>query len=166
MWKRGSNSSTEKHKHGTVFYINGATVTLDELAQAAASIIGIGNWESEATLEWFIQDMACAMDARIGNAIYMASAQAEASQLRKEWIKLHPPNHAGFYYCHIGGEWVHVQAADLEHIVPKSREPIDTTVPGWDEKLRMACRPHNSLKGSRQDVPSATLEFAPPDEEC
>lgn len=166
MLLRGSNFSTDKHRHETFFTIQGATVTLDELAAAAAGIVGFRNWESESQLEWFIQDIGCAMDAKIAKAIYMHNAQTEAARLRREWIKLHPPNHAGFYYCHIGGEWVYVEAADLEHLVPASRERIDTTVPGWDTKLRMACRIHNSLKGSRQDVPSTTLEYAPPDEEC
>ena len=95
------------------------------------------------------------------------SASSKWTVVRRQWIKLHPPNHTGYYYCHIGGEWVHINSADLEHLVPKSvAGPIDMDEPGWDDKLRMACRRHNSEKGSRQDVPSATLEFAPGDEPC
>lgn len=97
----------------------------------------------------------------------MSKAQNEWARIRRAWIKLHPPNHAGYYYCHIGGEWVHQNSADLEHLVPKSvAGQVDTDEPGWDEKLRMACRPHNTEKGSRQDIPSETLDYAPIDEAC
>src|ERR1700743_3564672 len=166
MSKQNFNCSTNRHKHGTFFVIENTTITLDELASSVLEVIAPITFGSEAKMELFAQDVACAMDRRIGEIIYMSHARAEAQRIRREWIKLHPTNHAGFYYCHKVGEWVHVETANIEHIVPKSREPIDTTVPGWDEKLRMACRPHNSLKGSRQDVASATLEYAPPDEEC
>lgn len=103
----------------------------------------------------------------VAKEVMRVKATAYHAKLRREWIKLHPPNFAGYYYCHIGGEWVHIEAADLEHIDPESvTGRINMDEPGWDEKLRMACRPHNSWKGSRQDVPSATLEYAPPDEAC
>lgn len=162
MSQRGSNSCTSKNHHLT-FTIQGVTVGVDEMGQWAANI---ANFDSEAMQEAFGRDVAHAIFMGFAGKVEMASAQAEHAKMRREWIKLHPPNHAGYYYCHIGGEWVHIEASDLEHITPGSRERIDMSVPGWDEKLRMACRPHNSMKGSRQDVPSTTLEFAPPDEEC
>lgn len=93
---------------------------------------------------------------------------------RPAWVRLHPPNHAGYYFCHICGGWVHEDAAELDHIIPASVERIDMDEPGWDDKLRMA---HawpveingvvrcigNRGKGSTQII-SATLEIAPGDE--
>jgi hypothetical protein len=87
------------------------------------------------------------------------------STIRRAWIKDNPPNHAGYYYCHIGGEWVHIDAMELEHVVPGSVEPIDMDDPDWQDKLRPSCTIHNNLKGS-SIVKSATLEIRPPDEEC
>lgn len=93
------------------------------------------------------------------------SAPSEKARVRKLWVKLHPPNHQGYYYCHVGGEWVHVDMAELDHIIPSSVERINTDESGWDDKLRMACGPHNYLKGSGV-VESATREIAPPDGDC
>lgn len=151
-------------KHGLSFFIEGAEISVDEMGAWVANII---RWPSEAVMEDFAHDATHAILNGVSGKVVMSKMQAHHAKVRREWIKLHPPNHAGYYYCHVGGEWVHIQAADLEHIVPKSvTGPIDMSEPGWDEKLRMACRPHNSWKGSRQDVPSATLEYAPTDEAC
>lgn len=98
--------------------------------------------------------------------MHMANARSEQARIKKLWMSLHPPNFDGYYYCHIGGEWVHQDVAELEHIVPKSiAGQVNTDKPGWDEKLRMACHWHNSEKSS-STVESKTLEYAPPDEPC
>lgn len=162
MSQQDSNSCTKTNHHLT-FTIKGVTIGVDEMGQWAAGIV---SFDSEADQEAFGRDVAHAIFRKFAGRVEMATAQTEHARMRRKWIKLHPPNHAGYYYCHIGGEWVHIKFADLEHIVPGSREHIDMDVPGWDNKLRMACRPHNSMKGSRQDVPSTTLVYAPPDEEC
>lgn len=148
-------------KHGLSFSINGAVITVEEMGVFVASVM---EFNSEADMEHFAHDATHAILTGVARKVEMASAQAERARVRREWIKLHPPNHAGYYYCHIGGEWVHIDSAQLEHIVPSSRERIDTDEPGWDDKLRMACSPHNFQKGSRQDIPSKTMEIAPPDE--
>lgn len=85
--------------------------------------------------------------------------------VRRIWIADNPPNHAGYYYCHIFGEWVHIDVMELDHVVPGSVAVVDMSQPGWQKKLRPACHVHNYQKGSRI-VPSATLEIRPPDEEC
>lgn len=148
-------------KHGLNFSISGATITVEEMGEFVASIMA---FDSEHQQELFAHDACHAIFNGVARKVEMASAQAERARVRREWIKLHPPNHAGYYYCHIGGEWVHIDNAQLEHITPSSRERIDTSEPGWDDKLRMACGPHNFQKGSRQDIPSATMEIAPFDE--
>lgn len=93
---------------------------------------------------------------------------------RAAWEKRNPPNHAGYYYCHICGGWVHRDQAELDEIVPKST-PMGQD-PYRDDNRRMAhAFPQTKLngevycignrgKGSMQ-VPSATLEIAPPDGE-
>lgn len=161
MLRPASNSCTKNHD--LFFEIEGARISVDEMGQWAARRV---NFNSEADAEEFGRDIAHTLYEGVARKVYIVKANSERQRVRREWIALHPPNHAGYYYCHIGGEWVHIEAADLEHITPASVERIDTSVPGWDEKLRMACRPHNTMKGSRQDVPSATLEYAPPDEAC
>ncbi len=148
-------------KLGLNFSISGAVITVEEMGECVASAM---TFNSEADQERFAHDAAHAILIGVAGKVEMANAAAERARVRREWIKLHPPNHAGYYYCHIGGEWVHIDSSQLEHIVPSSRERIDTDEPGWDDKLRMACGPHNFQKGSRQDIPSATLEIAPPDE--
>lgn len=151
-------------RHGLSFYIEGAEISVDDMAEM---VTGIMRFDSEHMQEEFAHDATHAIMEGVAKEAMRVKAQAYHAKLRKEWVKLHPPNFAGYYYCHIGGEWVHIEAADLEHIDPESvTGRIDMDEPGWDEKLRMACRPHNSWKGSRQDVPSATLEYAPPDEAC
>lgn len=163
MSPRGSNSCSRKH-HPLSFFIEGAEITVDEMGQWVAAMV---NFPSEALQEQFARDAAHEIYEGVGKKVVKARALNERAKIRRAWMALHPPNHAGFYYCHIGGEWVHQQTAELEDIVPVSVAGlVDMSEPGWDEKLRMACHTHNYLKGSRQDIPSATLEFAPPDEEC
>lgn len=149
-------------KHGLRFYIEGAEISVDEMGDWVASLV---RFPSEKNQEDFAHDATRAIFNGVAGKVMMAKARAEHARVRKLWIGLHPPNFAGYYYCHIGGEWVHIDVAELDHIVPGSVQRINTDEPGWDEKMRMACGPHNQWKGSRI-VPSATLEFAPPDEEC
>lgn len=87
----------------------------------------------------------------------------------------HPPNHAGFYYCHLCGGWVHIHSADLDHVTPKSLRGAGLD-PNSDDNQRMShhwpvIAPDgstfcigNAQKGS-QAVESKTMEIAPPDEE-
>lgn len=144
------------------FHIEGAIVTAKEMGDWVASIIP---FNSEYFQESYAHAAAHAIFDGVGEKVEMAKAQAEHARVRRLWVSLHPPNHAGFYYCHIGGEWLHESMAQLEHIVPGSVRKINTEVAGWDDGLRMACGPHNFNKGS-SIVESATLEIAPPDVEC
>lgn len=158
MWKHGSNFYTEP---GLFFDVLGTTITATEMAEFVAKDM---TFESEHAQEHFVHEMGWAIFNGVTRKVTMANAQAERARVRRLWIQLHQPNHAGYYYCHIGGEWVHIDVAELEHLVPSSVERINTDELGWDQKLRMACHVHNYQKGSRI-VESKTLEFAPPDGE-
>lgn len=149
-------------KHGLSFFIEGAQISVDEMGEWAASIV---NFPSEHLQECFAHDVTHAIFEGVARKVDMASAAAEKARIRRLWIADNPPNHAGYYYCHIKGEWVHIDVMELDHIVPSSVERINTDEPGWQDKLRPACIPHNRWKGSKI-VPSATREIRPPDEEC
>lgn len=149
-------------KHGLSFYIEGAKISVDEMGEWAASVI---RFESEKAQEECTHDMVHAIFEGVARKVEMASATAEKARVRRLWIADNPPNHAGYYYCHIGGEWVHIDMMELDHIKASSKERINTDDPDWQNKLRPSCIPHNRWKGSRS-VPSATREIRPPDEEC
>lgn len=144
------------------FTIDGTEVDLSEMGEFAAEVV---KFCSEADQERFGRDVSFAIYNGIARKVQMNKGQKERARVRKLWIKANPPNFSGYYYCHIGGEWVHESCSQLDHITPSSVEKIDTDEPGWMDKLRMSCGPHNMQKGSRQDIPSATLEIAPPDGE-
>lgn len=160
MLRPDSNSCTS-NDHNLKFEIQDATITVDEMGRWVANIIS--EFPTEHMQERFARDVAHTIFEGVARKVYMTKAQQERSRVRKLWVELHPPNHAGYYYCHIGGEWIHKESAELDHIIPSSVERINTDEPGWDDKLRMACSPHNYWKGSKQ-VDSVTLEIAPPDE--
>lgn len=160
MLRRGSNSCTDNHN--LTFFIEGATVSVDEMGRWVA---GIANFGSEHMQEEFGKDAACAIFRGLARKVGIAKMRDAFAAVRREWIKLNPPNHAGFYYCHIGGEWVHIEAMELDEIVPRSVAPVDMSQPDWQDKVRPACHQHNYQKGSRI-VPSVTLEIRPPDEAC
>lgn len=149
-------------KHDLDFYIDGAKISVGEMAEF---VTGILRFDSEHEQELFAHDATHAIYEGVARKVKMSKAQSEKQRVRKLWVSLHPPNHAGYYFCHIGGEWVHKDMAELEHIVPSSVKQINTDEPDWDEKLRMACSPHNFWKSSKI-VESATMEIAPLDEEC
>lgn len=158
MWKHGSSYYIEP---ALQFEILGAIITATEMAQFVAKGM---RFDSEHDQEHFVYEMSWAIFNGVTGKVNMASAQSERTRVRRLWVELHPPNHAGYYYCHVGSEWVHIDAAELDHIIPSSVERINTDEPGWDRKLRMACHDHNYQKGS-SIVESKTLEIAPPDGE-
>lgn len=149
-------------KPGLNFFIEGVQISAAELGEYVTRRV---SFSSEQNQEEFSHMAGWAIFNGVARKVTMSHAQAEHARVRKLWIALHPPNHAGYYYCHIGGEWVHFTASALDHIVPGSVERINTDTPGWDDKMRMSCNPHNFTKGSSL-VESATLEIAPPDGEC
>lgn len=149
-------------KHGLSFEIEGAEISVDEMGRWVANII---RFPSEATQEEFEHDAIHAIFDGVAGKVKMARAASRNKKIRDLWVKDNPPNFAGYYYCHIGGEWVHIDMAELDHIKAHSVEEINLDDPNWQDKLRMSCMPHNRWKGSRT-VPSATLEIAPPDEAC
>lgn len=68
-------------------------------------------------------------------------------QVRKAWVKLHPPNHQGYYICALCGRWVPEKVMELDHIVPRSRAPELRFVL---ENLQPTCHACNTTKGSSQ----------------
>lgn len=155
--------------HGLIFTIQGATVTVDEMAQGVVDqCIGMGV-PSEHQQEMLVHDITHAIINTVAGKVRMADKNGRAS-----WIERHPPNHAGFYFCHLCGGWVHVSQAELDHIEPRS--VLRGEDPDRDENRRMShawpviapdgtvvC-PGNRGKGSR-NLPSVTMEIAPPDGE-
>lgn len=163
MLRPSSNSCTNRN-HGLRFFIDGAEITVDEMGHWVASMV---HWPSESRQEEFARDAAHTIFMGVAGKVEMSKAMAERVRVRKEWVKRNPPNHAGYYYCHIGGEWVHIDAMELDHVTPSSVQTIDMeNDPEWEDKLRPSCHVHNFQKGSRQDIPSATLVIAPPDDGC
>lgn len=68
---------------------------------------------------------------------------------RKEWIRLNPPNHQGYYVCWMCGRWVPASEMELDHVQARSRHPerrYDLT------NLRPSCHKCNSQKGSTEFV--------------
>ena len=65
---------------------------------------------------------------------------------RDEWIKQNPPNHAGQWYCIIGGGYLTKETLTLDHDTPRSRDPSRR----YDlSNLQPMCWKHNGEKGSR-----------------
>lgn len=58
---------------------------------------------------------------------------------RREWIKLHPPNHQGYYVCW-KGDWVKAEEMELDHIENRSTNPEKRN--DFDN-LRPSCHKHN-----------------------
>lgn len=155
--------------HGLSFSFDGipnSDISVDEMGAYVAS--HLFRTPSEHYQELLAHDITHALLNCVGGKVRMA----KQNNARADWVKRHPPNHAGFYYCHICGGWVHESEAELDHIRPKSILVGDD--PNEDDNRRMAhtwpiiapdgkelC-PGNRGKGSRS-MPSATMEIAPPD---
>lgn len=154
-------------RHGLNFYIEGASITVEEMANWA---VGRGMFRSEQEQERAAHQAVHAIMDGIQKKIGVVVAEKN----RAQWIRDNPPNHAGFYYCHLCAGWVHVDQAELDHIVPKSVHIGE--IPDRDDNRRMAhAWPQydstgklvcvgNREKGSRA-LPSKTLEIRPPDSE-
>lgn len=67
-------------------------------------------------------------------------------KVRKQWVKLNPPNHEGYYVCAIGGDWVLAEYLELDHIIARSRRP---DLRFELSNLQPSCSKHNSEKGSK-----------------
>jgi 5-methylcytosine-specific restriction endonuclease McrA len=72
---------------------------------------------------------------------------------KAEWVESHPPNHQGYYVCHICKRWVHHTEMELDHVLPKSGTPRD--IAEHDNNLKpahgQAFPPYcNGVKGSRR----------------
>lgn len=142
------------------FYIENAEISVNEMGNYIA---GKMRFPSERYQEMFAKEASWWIMQCVAGKVEVTKAQSERSRIRKLWVKLHPPNFDGYYYCHIGGEWVHESMAELDHIIASSIERINTDEPDWDAKLRMSCSQHNYLKSSSKVI-SKTLIIAPPDE--
>ncbi len=143
------------------FSIDGAEVNADEIGKYIA---GKMHFDSEHLQERFAKDATFWIMECVGRKVYTVKAQSEKTRVRKLWISMHPPNFDGYYYCHICGRWVHESEAELDHLIASSIERIDTSEPGWDNKLRMSHHVCNYGKSSSK-VKSKTMEIAPPDME-
>jgi len=152
--------------HDLTFTIMGAEITVDEMGIWAAGVV---HFSSEHNQEDFAHDVAHAIfDGVVGKV-----RLAKVSEERAQWVKRHPPNHAGFYYCHICGGWVHESEAELDHIEPKSvlggKDPdrddnrrMSHIWPQFDAHGKKTCMGNRGKSSSK--VTSKTLEIAPPDE--
>jgi hypothetical protein len=161
---RHASSSNFRVQHNLQFTLDGVEFTVDEMGHWVADIMC--SFPSEFVQEQFAQDVAHAIFMGVSRKVTIANMHTARHELKRLWILDNPPNHAGYYYCHIGGEWVHQSMMELDHIIPASLANIDiVNDPQWQDKLRPACMVHNNVKGS-QIMPSATLEIRPPDEEC
>lgn len=153
-------------KHGLNFFISGAEITVDEMGDwCAASLDHVSEYEQEKTAHYLTH--------QIINGVMRKVKMAQETDDRTAWVRRNPPNHAGYYYCHLCGGWVHIDQAELDHIDAKSK--LDGQNPNRDDNRRMAhvypiiapsgqkiC-PGNREKGS-STYQSVTLEIRPPDE--
>jgi 5-methylcytosine-specific restriction endonuclease McrA len=65
---------------------------------------------------------------------------------RREWVRLNPPNHQGYYTCYLCGKWVPEKAMELDHVISRSRAPeLRFSL----NNLQASCAPCNRRKGSR-----------------
>lgn len=67
--------------------------------------------------------------------------------VRREWVRLHPPNHQGYYICAICGRWVPAEEMELDHITARSRRPDMRSLL---DNLQALCGRCNARKGSRE----------------
>ena len=76
-------------------------------------------------------------------------------KVRKQWIKLHPPEYGGYWYCVVGGGALTDDTSNLDygaklltidHDIPRSRAPH--LVFEFDN-LKPMCAYHNQDKGSK-----------------
>lgn len=72
---------------------------------------------------------------------------------RREWIRLNPPNHEGYYVCWMCGTWVLPSEMELDHIKSRTRYPELRFVLS---NLAPSCHPCNEKKGSREFKPSTS----------
>lgn len=70
-------------------------------------------------------------------------------QTRREWVKLNPPNHQGFWVCGLCGRWVHESEMELDHIEPRGSHPELRYEHSNLQPTHIAC---NRLKGSQRVV--------------
>lgn len=80
-------------------------------------------------------------------------------KVRKEWVKLNPPDHQGGYTCALCGKWVSKEDMELDHIISRSRAPQS-----FDDldNLQPTCSTCNRAKGSREmqaEVPLSEYEL-------
>lgn len=68
---------------------------------------------------------------------------------RREWIKLNPPNHEGYYVCWICSVWVPAEEMELDHIKSRTRFPKLRFVL---TNLAPSCHTCNQDKGSGDAV--------------
>jgi 5-methylcytosine-specific restriction endonuclease McrA len=67
-------------------------------------------------------------------------------RVRREWVKLNPPDHQGGYLCALCGTWVSKEYMELDHILSRTRAPeLEFEL----SNLQPTCSPCNEAKGSR-----------------
>lgn len=74
-------------------------------------------------------------------------------KVRREWIKLNPPNHQGQWVCGICGRSVHISEMEVDHI--KGRKGELLTDLSNLQPSHIYC---NRLKGSKKWVPKISKE--------
>src|SRR5665213_1596395 len=117
-------------EHGLNFYIEGANITVYELGDY------VDTWVYRGRSEHAQEEMAHQITHALIDCVTKKVNMAKADQSRVAWMKRNPPNHAGYYYCHLCGGWVHQSEAELDEIEPRSvRRGED---PLRDDNRRMA----------------------------
>jgi len=71
------------------------------------------------------------------------------SKVRKEWFKLNPPDHAGYYFCALCGKAITRSQTELDHILSRSRHP---ELRYELSNLQPSCHDCNQSKGSKEQV--------------
>lgn len=155
-------------KPGLSFFIDGAEVSVEEIGQWVAGHVFA--CVSESQQELLAGDISWGIMTCVGRKVVMTKAIND----RRGWERRNPPNHGGYYYCHICGGWVHRTQAELDHVKPKS--VLRGQNPNSDDNRRMAhswpvTLPDGTVvcvgnqgKGS-SIVESKTMDIAPSDEE-
>ena len=69
-------------------------------------------------------------------------------KVRREWVKLNPPNFQGYWICYLCNKWIDKYELTLDHVIPKSNA-INYSARHDDGNLRPCCGTCNTEKGSK-----------------
>lgn len=76
-------------------------------------------------------------------------------RVRNMWVKQNPPNHEGHYVCGICGKTLDSYSMELDHITPRSGNPMSSSDFSNLQPTHPSC---NQMKGSRRWKPVISQE--------